>query len=263
MNTFFAPVELANTQEIPLRRAERIAIQYISEAVTLVVTDGQAIVLKEYFNVKDPAVFAKVTAGESEIAIQHGERRLLGMLRGRVEVHLPKSFFGKLTIKTVSGRIECAGRLVLSEICVSSTSGRIALGNVSAGTAVLSTISGMIAAESLRAETDAHSTSGSIRIARAEGDGDFKTVSGAIEVAFHAVTGDIAASSTSGRIRVAVPPLLSFSVEAQSVSGPISVPISGRAFGGRHAVSGTVGDSPQTMLRLSTVSGRIEVVPAG
>lgn len=263
MNTIFTPVELVNTQEIPLRQAERIAIQYISEPVALFVTDGQAVVLKEYYNVKDPAVFAQITAQENEIVIQHGERRMFSMLRGRVEVYLPKQFYGKLNVKTISGKIDCAGRFVLSELCASSTSGRIVLGDISAGTAVLSTISGAIAVESLQAETDAHSTSGSIRIARAEGDGDFKTVSGTIEVAYHAVTGDISASSTSGRIRIAVPPLLSFALDAHSISGPISVPFSGKTSGGRHAMSGTVGDSPQTTLRLSTVSGRIEVVPIG
>lgn len=263
MFSFFSNnnASLVNTQRIPLGNSARIAVSYISESLFIYDTEGDDIVIKEYLTESDPDCFAKITADDQGILIKHGERRMFSMMRGYIEVYLPQSFFGHLHLKTVSGKIEALNRLTLSEITVANTSGRIRLGKVMTGTAVLSSVSGTIEVEGLQAEADIHTTSGSIRIGSAEGDGDFRTVSGTVDVAFLSVTGDITASSTSGRVRLAIPPLLSFNIKAHSISGSVSVPFGGELEKGRHAVQGTVGMSPQVNIDLSTVSGRVEIIP--
>ena len=262
MTSLFKPVELVNTERIELEDAQRISINYIVERIDIHVTDGDVLVLKEYLNDSDPKLFADITTGANGITISHGERkRLFSPLRGYVEAYLPRSYYGVLNVKTVSNHIRVYGRLVVGELALSTTSGRIELESVTCGTAVLSTVSGGIEAESLRALCTAHSTSGAIRIGAVAGSGEFKTVSGGIELPYHAVTGDITVGTVSGSIRLHVPATSSFTVDAHSISGSIMVPFHGEFTGGKHALRGTVGNGAQTNIRLSSVSGRMEVLP--
>lgn len=255
------PVELVNVQEIPLEGIQRISVSYISESIRIFSTESDKLILKEYFNDGSPSVLADVQVADDSIVIRHGERAFMfSFLRGHVELYVPRAYYGVLNAKSVSGRIEAAGRLVLSELALSNTSGRIVLGDVTAGTAVLSSVSGTIEVQALRALANVHSTSGAVRIASADGAGDFKTVSGTVDVNYRSVTGDIKMSSTSGRVRLTVPPLLSFSLDASSLSGSIHVPMRGNLTGGRNLLQGTIGDGPQVHVRLKTVSGRIEVL---
>lgn len=264
MFSLFSTPELVNTEQIQIGNAERISISYITESIEIHETDGDTLVLKEYFNRTEPYLFADVTSNGTDIIIRNGERPLvMNLLRGHVEIYLPRQFYGVLNVKTVSGKINAPGKLVLSELTMSNTSGKITVGDVTAGTAVLSAVSGSIEVQSLKALADVHSTSGSIRVGSAAGDGVFKSVSGSVDVNYQAVTGDITASSTSGRVRLAVPSVMSFEVNASSVSGSVHIPFPGNLTGGRHSMSGTVGVTPHVKITLRTISGRIELVPAG
>lgn len=255
----FTPVELVNKQNIPLGRAQRVSISYISEGIQIFPTDDAFLTLEEYLNTTDPDMFAVIEADDEGVSIRHGERpKLFGNVRGHIHLYLPRQYFGSLFVKNISGRVEATGRMVLSELTIANTSGSIHLGDVASGTAVLSSVSGSIHVASLQALATLHSTSGSIRVGSAAGDGEYKTVSGSIHVNYRDVTGDIAAQSTSGSIRLAVPPLLSFHLVASSVSGRVMAPFAGLE-AGRHSVDGTVGSAPQTTIRLRTVSGRIEI----
>jgi DUF4097 and DUF4098 domain-containing protein YvlB len=211
-------------------------------------------------NQTDEELFADISVDGDCLTIRNGERRrLFGALSSYVEIYLPKSFFGTLNVKSVSGKIQSARRLVLSELTISSTSGRIQLADTAAGTAVLYTVSGAITASSLSAYATVHSTSGSISIQRAEGKGEFKTISGAVDVYFTAVAGDIVAKSTSGRVRLGLPAAYSYYLEANSVSGGLHLPAAEGLDGGKRSKSGPVGPSPRGTVRVSTISGRIEV----
>lgn len=255
--SLFGNASLVNTQAVSLDHVQKLSINYISEGITIHETEGEALILKEYFNDDDPDYYADITVTGEDVVIRHGYRPIPNLLRGYVEVYLPRSYFGVLNVKTVSGRVEAGGRLVLEELAASSTSGRIGLGDVTAGRAVLSTVSGSIGAGRLRALADVHSTSGSVQITSAEGAGVFKTVSGGIEAGFTMVTGNIVAGSTSGRVRLSLPADLSYALEAKSVSGRLQTPIIPTA--NRHSVSGTVGNEARVQIRVSTVSGSIEV----
>ncbi|MCL1795870.1 MAG: DUF4097 domain-containing protein [Clostridia bacterium] len=271
MSPFFDDVKLAlgevklvNTREIPMEGVERVSISYISENITLHAAEGDALVLKEYFNKSDEAYFADVHTEGDSLTIRSGERRMLfGMLSGYVEIFLPKAFFGTLNVKSVSGRIQSTRKLTLCELTVSSTSGRIQLADTIAGTAVLYTVSGAISVSGLSAYATVHSTSGAITIQKAEGKGEFKTVSGMVEVHFASVAGDITAKSTSGRVRIGLPSAHSYYLDANTVSGGLQAPALEALGDGKRSKSGTVGTSPQGTVRVSTVSGRIEVFAEG
>ena len=264
MHTIFRPVELVNVQQIPLGKAQRISVAYIAESITVYEAEGDTLVLKEYLSDNSPDLFARVSADDAGITIKHGERpALLPFLRGYIELYLPKQYYGALNMQTISGKIEVKRPLTLSDLALSSTSGRVSLLDATAGTAVLHTVSGSIAVQSLQAMANLRSTSGSIRVEGAAGAGEYKPVSGAIEVNSVAVTGPLTLGSTSGRVKLMLPRDLSFSVEAHSVSGRIDIPFPGIRMAGGRSVSGTVGAPGGVKIKLNTVSGRIEALPLG
>lgn len=259
MFSLFGEVKLVNTREISMERVQKVSISYISESIFLYEADGDALILKEYLSQSEPSMFAEVFMEGDALTIRHGDRhRLLNVVSGYIEVYLPKAFFGTLNVNTISGKIQADARLSLSELAVSNTSGRIQLSDVMAGTAVLSTVSGSIAVASLRSVASVQTTSGTIRIAHAEGNGDFRSVSGSVELSFRSVTGDILAKSTSGRVRLGLPAGLSFFLDVSTVSGMISVMEAESLSGGKRAKSGAIGPSPQSAVRLSSISGRID-----
>lgn len=259
--SFFSPVELVNTQTIALTDVERISINYVAESITFYEAEDEMLVLKEYLNDTDPELFARITVENDAITIKHGRRpKFVSPIRGYIEVFLPSSYYGALKVQTISGRIGAEGTLVLSDLWMNSTSGKLALGDITAGTADLSTVSGAIEARRLKAVAKVHSTSGAIRVGGGAGHGQYKNVSGAIEVAYQDVVGDITAGSVSGRVLLAVPSTLSFTVDAHSTSGRVDIPFTGSLSGGRHAQVGTIGQSPRAHIKLSTVSGRIEMI---
>lgn len=261
MFMLFRDVSLMNEKSIPIAKVQMISISYISCDVMVYTTDDDLLVLKEYFNDPDPALHAQISLDVSNLTIRHGDRKMLSMVRGYIEVFLPKKYFGTLNVQTVSGRIDARGKLALDELNLSSTSGKIILDDATAGTAVLSTVSGSIGAGILRAKGNLHTTSGSIRVESAVGEGVFRSVSGSIQVSYETVLGNIKASSTSGRIRLSVPAKHAFLLHTHSVSGSVQVGFpSDTLMGNRHSISGQVGDNPHDKIELATVSGRIELV---
>ncbi len=264
MRSLFGPVELVNEREIPLGAIQHITIGYISERIILREAPGDTIILKEYLSASSPELLAKINADSDMLTIHHGERSIrFYALRGHIEVYIPKNFFGALCVNSVSGSVQTEGRFVLSEIDLSTTSGRITADSVTAGTATFSSVSGTIDIGRLEAIANASSTSGSIHIDRAAGAGRFQSVSGSMHLSFEAVTGDIRAESTSGSIYLAVPKAMVFSLDAHSVSGKISATFPGTFSVGKHSLSGVSGASPKAHLDLKTVSGRVNVSPLG
>lgn len=261
MFLLFGEPKLVNTQEIPLDTLQRISIDYIFENIFIREAAGDKVIVREYFTQQGKELFAKITTDQDGLTIRHGERRkVLSYLTGYVEIYLPKAFYGTLNIKSISGKVQVEAKLALNELVISNTSGKIYLEDVMAGTAVLYTVSGGISAGRLCAYLDAQSTSGSIRIAHAEGQGTYKSVSGTIEAAYQSVTGDITARSTSGRLRIRVPETYSFYVDMNTISGGMIVPTNAALEGSQRSKAGARGTSPQSTIRMSTISGRIELL---
>ena len=260
MRTPFLDATLQNEQRVPLSKTQMISITYISYGITVYPTDDDCLTLREYFNDDDPDIRAVIVNDGQNLSIRHGAQRLFGMTRGAIEIDLPKSFFGTLNMQTVSGKIDIRGRLSLDEFNASSTSGKIAVGEATAGSAVLSSVSGAIVIGMLRANCNLHTTSGAIRVGCAAGGGVYKTVSGAIDAGYETVLSDIRMRSTSGKIQLSMPAGYSFAINAKSVSGGIHTdfPVY-LENSGKHSLAGQVGREPGSKVDLSTVSGKIEV----
>lgn len=259
---FFNNMTLQNEKRILVENQQMISLNYISLDIMIYRTDEDSLILKEYFSDTDPDLHAEITVDEQNITIRHGKQKFLSLIRGYIELFIPNKYYGTLNVLTISGDMKARCKLSLDELTISSTSGDIELDDVTAGSAVISTVSGDMDVIMLRANSNIHTTSGSIHIACAVGDGILSSISGDINVCYQTVLGDIKASNTSGRIRINVPHTHSFLLHAHSVSGGIRVGFpTDHITGSKHSLAGKVGENPRSSISLSTVSGRVELLP--
>lgn len=205
--------------------------------------------------------------------------------RGIVRVFLPEGFAGtieelritassgdvtledlgaaKQSIKTVSGNVK--GACSIGDVLVGTVSGDISFDDIE-GCAELRTVSGDIAIGKAVGKVNACSTSGDVEIGAMEGNGVFRSTSGDVELKLTKAGEKLEISTMSGDAIVALPEETSVQMTLNSTSGDI------RTFcdnlqteekvnyvrNGKRAV-GTVGEEPFLQLKVSTVSGDINV----
>lgn len=252
--------ELVNTQEIPLDKIKDIDISYVSDRITLLDHSSDQVVVKEYMSKDDPDYYADITVSEGTLRIASGKRNTMGaMFSSYVEIYLPASYQGGLSISTISGKIQSETARTLSSFHAKSTSGALKLEAVNAPSVTLNTVSGSIQCTEIMGKLRAKTTSGSIHIGRYSGEGECSSTSGGVQVVFSQLSGNFTASSMSGGIRLSVPKDSSFYVSASSTSGGVTVPNSDQVTRSKRQAEGSVGNSPAVLLKATTISGGIHI----
>jgi lia operon protein LiaG len=254
------PVELVNTVTFSLENVQSVEVNYISEGLTLLEAPGDQLIVKEYMNRNEEDLFASVNISGGSILIRNGRRQGCFGLRSRIEVLLPKSFQGSLTLGTISGGIKVPGEWRLAALVARTVSGEVEVDAVRAAAIRLATTSGSVRAEKLSGGLDLHAISGSIRVNAAEGGGSFKTISGGVRVQFTDLSGSVDASSVSGGVRLGLPVNASFEFEGRSVSGGIHTDFDDKlTYQRRNKANGFVGEAPYHHVRAVTTSGGVHV----
>ncbi len=181
----------------------------------------------------------------------------------RLDITIPASFSGILTIMTSSGNIDInslsAGRFSLETV-----SGNLVAGEIRAESVSFVSRSGNRIVRRLQTDRlEASSSSGSVRVddclAR---DVSVKTTSGAIRVSF----GDfsqtrISAASVTGGVTVFVPESAAFSFEIHSQTGTVTsdIPAFAASIADRRQASGATG-SGESVLSAETRTGSIAIL---
>ena len=130
------------------------------------------------------------------------------------------------------------------EATVESASGDVELGEVG-GNLVVSTASGDVALGRADGRVEMHTASGEVRLGSVLAPLSVSTQSGDFEVE-HYEGGDLECNSTSGDVRIGLPPERTLDVDLNTVSGDI-----------RSDFSPEDGDGATARLRVKTVSGDI------
>lgn len=257
---YTADMALVNTRTIPLDGISNVEVSYISESVVLRRSSGNSLVVHEYMNRDDPALFANINLSGSSVSVRAGRRQGVFGLRSRIEILLPATFDGSLELGTVSGSVTSDEEWRMSSFTAKTVSGEVQMRSVTAGMIRLSSTSGTVWLERGAGTMDIHSISGSIRVPHAEGGGSFKTTSGTVRVQFEELSGHVEASSVSGGVRLGLPAGASFEFEGRSVSGNIHTGFDGcLTFQKRSKAHGFVGTAPYYHVRASSTSGGIHV----
>jgi DUF4097 and DUF4098 domain-containing protein YvlB len=124
------------------------------------------------------------------------------------------------------------------------------------------TVNGDVSAEGMRADTEAHTVNGSVRVSTT-GYAEASTVNGSVDATFGRANWEVPLriSTVNGGITLNLPADLSADVRAETVNGDIEsdfpLTVSGRF--NRRKISGTIGKGGRSM-HLSTVNGSIRLV---
>lgn len=274
-------MKLANELRFSTEDISDVTISYDEESLTFLEGGEDELIVREYMTADQSGYYAKVKRQGGCIKISEGGKPFFGNGFSRyVEVCLPSSYQGSLTVTTTDGDIEFADvSLSLSALRVDSTSGKVKLQDAAAGTIYLSstsgvletgnliadqirleTTSGNVICERLEGEVSYTSTSGSAEIRSAAGSGTYQANnSGMLEVTYSEVTGDLSLFNKNDEIHLTLPEDLEFEFRAETKNGSVStnfqkfISVDGRQ------VSGVVGSQPAVTVTVETKNGKIEV----
>lgn len=259
-NAPLAPQQLVNTVTLSLADIRNIEVSYVSEHIALFPATGEELIVREYMNRDEPALFASVSIKDGNILIKNGVRQGVFGLRSHIEVYLPESYAGSLRLTTVGGGVDAAGSWKLAAFTGQTVSGEVNVNSVEAAMIRLSSTSGSVKVARAAGELTLHSVSGSVKVEQAEGSGSFKTTSGGVRVNFTNLNGRVDASSISGGVRLTLPADASFEFDGRSVSGGIYTGFDSQlTFQRRNKAHGFVGEEPYHQVRASSTSGSIHV----
>jgi hypothetical protein len=259
-DTALAEMRLVNTVCLPLENINNIDITYVADSVRIMYGDGENLVVNEYMNKNDAALFAKVSCENSNIDIVHGSRIEAILLRSKIEIILPRSYGGGLRVSTVSGRIQCDEEVNLSSLTLKTISAEIDFNYITAGMVRASSTSGSIHFGTATGEVDLKTISGSIRIDTIKGQGSFTSTSGGIRANFEELKGNIKAHTISGGIRLNVPDDVAVELDLKSTIGSIHTAFNNSlSYHKRNRVHAFVGNAPYNNIKISSTSGGIHI----
>lgn len=273
--------QLANEITFSLDGISEVTISYDEEKVTFYESENNKLTVKEYMTENKISYYAKVEQSSGSIKISEGGKPLFkGSFSRYIEVYLPASYHGNLTVTTTNGDIDISGILLslnslridstsgtlqlggaeAQNIYLSSTSGKLELGSLNADTIRIDTTRGDVTCEKLDGNVSYTTTSGNAEIKSAAGSGNYRANnSGKLNVVYTEVTGDLSFFNKNDNICITLPADLEFEFSAATKNGSVStsfqecVSINGRT------TSGTVGEHPTVNVRLETNNGKIEV----
>lgn len=275
------PAQLANELTFSLDGISALTVSYDEEDVTFYESGSSDLTVREYMTENKSSYHAKVDQHDGSIRISEGGKPLFqgGFLR-YIEVYLPASYREDLTVTTTDGDIDLAKlEAALHALRVDSTSGTVRLSAAEAQSIHLSTTSGSLDADRLDADTiriDTTSgsfsceelvgnisyttTSGSADIRSAAGSGSYQASnSGALNVVYTEVTGDLSFYNKNDSICVTLPADLEFEFEAVTKNGSVSTSFPESLSASGRTTGGTVGGHPTVSVKAETNNGNIEV----
>ena len=213
-----------------------------------------------------------------------------------IEVKIPASYRGAITIASSSGDIKLTGSYILAELSIKLTSGDVCGDDVTCETIYIKSSSGDFRFSSLEAdlitlthssgntnvdsiigETKIHSssgdtnigtltgktkisvTSGDIAISDFSGYGEMKVSSGDIRVTVARSEGDVSIDTTSGDVKVTMGNDAAYSVHASCTCGDVSSDYDLDFSHEKQSATGTIGENPSDQLTIDTTSGDINI----
>lgn len=275
-------LQMANELQFSVGDISDLTISYDEENVTFFEGYSGELVIREYMTVNKKRYYAKVDQGDGSIKISEGGKPFLGSGFTRyIEVYLPASYEGSLTVTTTDGDIDLSEmELSLSALRIDSTSGKVTLkgteakvihlsstkgtlkiGRLKADQIRLETTSGNTVCDKLDGDVTYTSTSGNADIKSAVGGGSYKANnSGKLEVTYAEVTDDLSLFNKNGNVHLTLPEDLAFEFRATTKNGSVSTNFQEAIMVDGRITKGTVGSRPTVTVEVETKNGNIEVI---
>lgn len=274
--------QMANELHFSAGDASDLTISYDEEKVTFFENDSDELVVREYMTANKKSYYAKVTQRDSSLKISEGGKPFFksGFTR-YIEVYLPLSYEGNLTVTTTDGDVDLsemelglstlridttAGKVDLKSaeakvIHLSSTKGKLEIGSLKGDQIRLETTSGNTVCENVEGDVTYTSTSGNAEIKSAVGGGSYKANnSGKLEVTYVEVVDDLYFYNKNDDVHITLPPNLEFVFQATTKNGSVSTNFQEFITADGRTTKGTVGNQPTVTVEVETNNGNIEVI---
>lgn len=274
--------QMANELCFSADAVSELTISYDEETITFFEGSGNELIIREYMTDNKSRYYAAVEKGDSSIKISEGGKPFFkGGFSRYIEVYLPASYRGSLTVTTTNGDIDLSDmELSLSVLRIDSTSGTVDLKNAEAKAIHLSSTKGMLKAgylkadkiklettsgntvcENLEGDVTYTSTSGDAEIKSAVGCGSYKANnSGKLRVTYSEVTGPLYLFNKNDDIYLALPEDLEFEFTASSKNGSVLTNFQESVTSDGRTTKGTVGETPAVTVEAESGNGNIEVL---
>jgi len=218
---------LVNEQEIAIGQINAIAVHYGSDSVAFLRHDSPSIIVREYIDRNDSALFADIRLAGNTLVVTGGRRPVtlmpfsIGPVRGHVEIFVPQAIMA-IEITTSSGSIAIPDAHNVASFTVSNSSGRIRANSITADSVVMGNSSGGISINNIVADSvRIGSSSGAIEARSIEaGAADIKNSSGRITI--DSLVAESAVVRTSSG-RIGIDSIASGGAEINSSSGSIAL----------------------------------------
>ncbi|MDR2069127.1 MAG: DUF4097 domain-containing protein [Spirochaetaceae bacterium] len=248
-----------HSKSFETRGVTSLIISYTTAHLTLLESDTDALVLKEYTNANAPEGFGNVFLEGSVLSIIEGQRTSPNQTNTKIELYLPRSYRQNCSIFIKTGTLTSETELRLKNLAVELSSGSITLGRVSAKNIYIKSSKGNIRIDHAEGNMSLDAISGSILVQSARGAGNFRTSLGWITMGMEYVTGDLSFETGIGAIALSLPEALSFHFDALTGSGNIRLTSPDQQY--QRANSGPlkmpVGPEPVYTIRSRTGVGNI------
>lgn len=113
----------ANVQAIDIDDVDGINISYSSDNVTFYESETQQLVIKEYMNKNNAKYSADISISGNYVIIESGDRPL--GFQSYVEVYLPNTYNGNLSVNTENGAIIADKSFTLDEVNIGADNGAL------------------------------------------------------------------------------------------------------------------------------------------
>lgn len=276
-------LRLANEQQFSATELTMLTVSYRSARVKVLPTndDSDDVIIREYMQPNNPAYYAHCSETGTNLTVTQGKVPFLIPLRVHVQVLVPASFTGDVTVASKSGTVLIAGLSSVKTLALKVASGNAELADLTVQTTTVDLASGSLKMGHVQVTDQCRLLvrSGRVRLAQVSaitftvkatsgsvtgndliGAGDWQAHSGALRLAWQQLTGDLNLDAHSGAIKVSLPATASYRYELESHSGRITTPT--RAIRDRVAdgyQTGTVGANAQYQIHGRAHSSSIKL----
>ncbi len=256
------PEKPDNIIDIDIANVKNLQIGYQAETLLLKKSLDDKLHIHEYIGYTAYEYLGKVTSNRFKTTVRYGRREEVNR-QTYVEIYLPESWEGELTVSSQYGHITSTEDWKWERFTAETNEGNITFKTIEAPRIRLASPNESILVEHAIGFTALHTMSGAIVARRIDGGAKLESSSGPIEAVFSSVNNLLEAGSIGGDIHLTLPKDQGLKVDGISKTGTIENTVDGLTVkekpGKVQSISGMLGDKPFFDVRISTINGNIHL----
>ena len=196
-------MKFVNDQQVEMNGIQNINVSYKDAAIILLKNDTSSLVVKEYKSIggRGASSFNVISSGNA-INITEGNRPLFFGSFYQLEIYVPETFAGNITIKPGDGNVQLKDNFTFDSVNIENSSGHIKINEIIARKIKLQTSEGKVQCGTINGDMEVFTKDGSIVVDKLSGNIFARANSGKIHL--KDVSGSVRAEAKEGKIQCTV-----------------------------------------------------------